>query len=192
MAFGDILGKLGGVFGQGGMLAPGQLPPELAAMAEQQGGGPGGMMGLLQNPAFMAGMGMLQGNQSGQGIAGGLQGLQMANQQQIAQEGRLRDQSLRDALTEYFGLPGMDGATPSQQGASAPGPGAMAGKPVTEQVGPTREAAAAMAGAPNTDGNQYPPGGDLGNRDRLLALLLSQNNGSPFGGFNPFMLGPRQ
>lgn len=203
------LEKLNAMFQPGGALGTPQMSPELQAIAEQQGMTPGqGLGSLTQNPAFMMGMGLLSGSQpGGNPFQGAMQGLQGANQAAIAQEDRVRQQALREALMQHFGLPGtadagaatgdVAGQLAADQlpGAGVPMPGPnqspLPGAPQMSPVPPGGTAQqmsnAGMAG-PATNGNQYPPGGGANDRNRLLALLLSQNQGNNFAGINPFMM----
>ena len=160
------MAQAGGGPGAGPMPAPGGQP---------QGGFGGAMQNigqLTQNPMFMAGMGLLSGNQTGQGFQGMLQGLQGANQQQIAAEDRLRNQALRNALMAHFGMDGGQGNGDTMLADET-------------DVG----TAAADAAAMNTNGNRMPP--TASRADPLAMMMLLQDQGNPYGGVNPHMLGMR-
>jgi hypothetical protein len=130
----------------------------------QQGGG--GMGGLLQNPMFMAGMGMLSGNQRGDPFAGALQGLQGAEKGKLGEAERKRTEELRKVLMEYFRNGGAEGG-------GMPGGGEY------------------MLGG----GLPFGGGGETQSRldqlDPALRLMMGNgtDTGNPYGGVNPFMLG---
>lgn len=135
------------------------------------GGAPGGgMAGLLQNPMFMAGMGMLSGNQQGDPFAGAMQGLQGAQTAGLEEAERQRTEDLRKVLMEYF----------------RNGGGAGGGAP---EITP---------GGEFMLGGGLPFGGDqtqsrLDQLDPALRLMMGNgtDTGNGYGGVNPFMLGQR-
>ncbi len=115
MALQNILGQ----FGQGMERIGGLLAPEPAQ----------NLAGLLQNPMFRAGMGILAANQDPrqnvfQGAMGGLMGAQQMReaqaQQEIEQADRERMEELRQRLGEFFQPPGqgvpMDSIYPPMSG----------------------------------------------------------------------------
>ena len=75
------------------------------------------IMGLLSNPLFMSGMGLLSGSQpGGNPYAGLLGGLSQSQQNQLAMDERQRDQEMRRAMLQFFaGDQGQTGASPQTQ-----------------------------------------------------------------------------
>lgn len=74
----------------------------------------GNITGLLGNPMFMAGMGLLSGSQPGGDPWGGLvSGLSQSQQNQLALDEKRREEEMRRAMLQFFaGDQGQAGTTP--------------------------------------------------------------------------------
>lgn len=100
----------------------------------------GGVQGLLSNPLFMAGMGLLQ-NQGRDPYGGLLSGLSTAQQNQLSMDERRRQEELRRQMTMLFA------------GDQA---GGQAGRPQTQQQAQTMAALTAGGQMPEAGGELMP------------------------------------
>ena len=77
---------------------------------------PGGFQGMLENPMFMAGLGMLSGNQQNRPFAGMLAGVNAAQNQKEYQRQKKREEQLRQLITKA--QPGSPLTTPAPVGSN--------------------------------------------------------------------------
>lgn len=118
------------LLGQFGQRVGGLLDPE----------SPQNMTGLMQNPAFNVGMGILAANRDPRQnvFQGAMAGLQSAQEQQAAQEQQQRMEELRQQLAEFFQT--QQGQAPdqtAQPGGAMPGPAGLMQQPgmsLTDQL----------------------------------------------------------
>jgi hypothetical protein len=155
---GGFMDKLGGFLGPGGpMGAP---------------AGSSGVGGLLSNPLFAGGMGLLGGGNDP--IGGLMGGLASANKTGIEAEDKLRKEKLREMLTQYFKTQG--GGVPLLGGAAGAG----------NQISGSADMGTALADQAGSRTEALVQGG--GGMDPALRMMLSGGAGG-MGGVNPFMLG---
>ena len=93
----------------------------------------GNITGLLGNPMFMAGMGLLSGSQPGGDPWGGLvSGLSQSQQNQLALDEKRREEEMRRAMLQFFaGDQGQAGTTPQTAALAQTRPAGLLGPDVS-------------------------------------------------------------